>query len=214
MSVDPWSHDNKEWQRTLDLARDAGYPAPTVVTSHGGLVLKCPAGDPRHGERVYSTAKGTESVARTTRSKIRACDHRDLQTPIGKVNTALHSAERWISAAERQQALLGVESQLDELMTSIETAEEVLDDAELSFEALAAEHTALEAAQAEDSVELGFDPSTTTSRQMAGKASSQLREARLVMRDQLPKPTKAGDEIRVLAQRLAQLRSRLNLLRT
>lgn len=211
--ADPWSHTDKEWQETLDLARALGYPTPTVLNAHGGLLLKCPGGDKRHGKRIYSTAKGTENVARTTRATIRSCHHRDLQEPLGKARLALDDAERWISAAEHLREFQNVEALLADILDGLEAAESALADADAAFEDLAEEHTHLEATLEDDSALLSFDITASTPRKLADRAGPHLRDVRLVMRDQLPKPTSAGEDVQALSQRYKQLRSRLESVR-
>lgn len=192
MAPDAWSHDHKEWQETLDLARSYGWTAEGP-TSHKVIVLRCPSADPAHTIRVFATGKATESVARTSRNKIRRCPHRNIDAQLAKVQEALNEAQRLVELAEMAAKLASTERAIDQLWRAVDLAEGAqgdLDWVEAELHRLEGEATAAQLALAQSPAE-----ATERSAELTARAESNVRSAELQLRD-LP-----SDHERVIALR-------------
>ena len=176
MGESVWSHQNKEWQETLDLAKRYGWSSEKAK-SHGGLSLTCPGSDQRHNIRVFSTGKGTENVARTYRKKISRCEHRDLRDPLGRAEASLEDAARLLRAAA---ALLDRDDAERQMQEILELVSEQLADVEAAFNEAAESFD--NAASMVDELLSADDPDTGSS-DVLMSASTQIRSAELTLRD-------------------------------
>lgn len=129
MGSDAWTHNNKEWQETYDLARRFGW-IWKEATNHGGAILMCPTGE-CPSIRVYSTARAAESFARTSRKKIARCPHRDISDPLAEVETNLEGAEKLLLGA---QALLERNNAHRQMVELLEQVSEILEDVDKRFD--------------------------------------------------------------------------------
>jgi hypothetical protein len=209
-----WHHDNKEWQKTLDLAQELGWPAPTKANAHGGLVLQCPSKD--HRIRIFSTGKGTESVAIQSRRKIQNCQHRDLSQPLVAIRTALEGASRMLDAAEK---LLDVAEAEQSALAALDALESV----EIAADQLAQAEAMFDAAtqlweEAEEDARHTISPGLVGDSvdELTGEAHAHLRTAELALRDDLPNRHADWPPLRerheALAARLAAVRDRTGAL--
>lgn len=205
MGAADWpKHENKEWQRAIDLAYDLGWPEPHWTSSHPTLVMKCPADNTSCNTTAFGTGRGTESAAKTALRKIRRCPHRDISQPLVKVDEALETAERLIKGAEkllrRGDAAARIEELLDLAGSAFEQAEQAIrleqefDEADAELEVLTSEAESL----------VGSDPSTTAVGDVVASAGPHLRRARLELR---PLPERAP-EVVARQDRLAELVAR------
>ncbi|MEN8582155.1 hypothetical protein ABFP37_05510 [Burkholderia sp. RS01] len=202
MAESVWTHPNKEWEETLDLARRLGWSSEKA-TSHGGLTLICPGADPNHKIRVFSTGKGAEDVARTSRKKVKRCEHGDLSGPLGRAETALEDAARLLKAAS---ALLDRDDAEQHMLEILELASEQLAEAEAAFDEA---NRSFDHAKGLVGELLGADGADVASSQLLGTASSQLRTAELTLRDLPPKDA----EVERLGARLDALKTQRDALR-
>lgn len=186
-----WTHKNKEWQKTLDTARRFGWTSKRD-SSHGGMTLLCPKKE--HKIRVYSTGANSENVARASRGKIEACEHRDLSDPIRKVETGLNSAELWLGAAA---ALLDVAEAQAAMQEALDLASEHIDGAERAFDEASRRYDLASKSVEETNFDTREEPVV-----LLTHAGSHLREAELILRP-LPRHTL-----------LEQLRERLDVLKS
>lgn len=213
MGETSWSHDNKEWQKTLDLARELGWPAPAQTKDHPQLILHCPGKNPQCKVRIYSTGEGTETVAISSRRKVRNCSHRDLAQPLVAIKSALDGAERMLDAADKllnlENARQSEQAVLDAL-ESLAVADERLAEVDALFEAAVKELA--DASTAIDETVAAEDASKSA-QELTNEAGSRLRTAKLVLRDQIPKRHAAAEAFKErhaeLSDRLKQVRSRL-----
>ena len=180
MAESVWVHQNKEWQETLDLARRFGWSSEKA-TSHGGLTLTCPGADPNHKIRVFSTGKGSEGVARTSRRRIARCEHRDMGDLLGRAEAALEEAARLLRAA---RALLDRDDAEQSMLEILELASEQLADAESAFDAA---NQGFDVASEQVDELLGAAGINAASSDLLSSASSQLRSAELTLRGLPPK---------------------------
>lgn len=191
-----WSHSNKEWQQTYDLAKRFGWTWKEN-TSHGGATLLCPAGECRP-IRVYSTASSTESFARSSRKKITWCPHREISDPLAEVETNLESAERFLTGAEalmqRNNAYQQMEELLELVSDKLQEAQELFDKVFRLFEDQSdiARRT------------LGATELVTEPEGLVSKSGSLLRRATLDLKDLPPAHSKVSE----LTEKLDQLKSR------
>lgn len=206
MGESVWTHPNKEWQETLDLARRFGWSSEKA-TSHGGLTLNCPGADPNHNIRVFSTGKGAEAVARTSRKKIKRCEHRDIRDPLGRVATALEDAARLLKAAS---ALLDRDDAERYMLEILGLASEQLAHAEAAFDEAS---RSFDNATALVSQALDGQGGHAVPADLLGSVSSQLRTAELTLRDLPPKDAtveRLGAWLDALKTQRDALRGRMN----
>ncbi|MDN5997319.1 hypothetical protein [Acidipropionibacterium jensenii] len=202
MSGDNWHHSNKEWQETLDLAKAYGWPEPREAKDHGGLVLSCPAADRSHQIRVFSTGKGTENAARSSRNKIKKCQHsRGAKSIRAAISSHLKSAARWIRAAELATTAGETEQRLERL---VEDADDSMADADRQFDLLEAE---IEMLDSELKDLIPTEPRPTVL-EMADLAHSDLRNANGKLRN-VPS---GADQVGVLRTRYQELLARLDVI--
>lgn len=206
MSDTTWSHQNKEWKKTLDLARRFGWDAPQKMGNHGGLLLKCPKGDARHQIRIFSTGKGTETTAIDFRKRIRSCAHRDLSEPLARIESRLTGAGRLLGAVEGHLTVAEAEERMEELLADLDGAEEQLALVQEEFDSAA--DIATQAVESLDPELLGRTPGD-----LANEAGTSLRGAELDLRDDLPDEHEdwrpLHDRHDDLKNRLASVRQRL-----
>ncbi len=206
MSGTTWSHQNKEWQKTLDLARRFGWDAPQKISNHGGLLLKCPKGDARHQIRIFSTGKGAETTAIAFRKRIRNCAHRDLSEPLARIESRLTGVGRLLGAVEGHLAVAEAEERMEELLADLDVAEEQLDSVQEEFDSAA--DIATQADESLDPELVGRTPGD-----LADEAGTSLRGAELALRDDLPVEHEDWQSLRDrhddLKDRLASVRQRL-----
>ncbi|WP_190988198.1 hypothetical protein [Pseudarthrobacter sulfonivorans] len=160
----------------MDLARRFGWSSEKA-TSHGGLTLICPSADPNHKIRVFSTGKGSEGVARTSRKRVGRCEHRDFRDPLGRVETALEEAAKLLRAAK---ALLERNDAQQSMLEILELASEQLADAEAAFDEA---NQDLDNAQDLVGELLGAEGADAIPSDLLGVAGSQLRTAELTLRE-------------------------------
>lgn len=205
MGETTWSHQNKEWQKTLDLARSYGWDPPVKLNAHGGLRLNCPQSDPRHSVRVFSTGGDTETVAIDFRKKIRNCPHRDLSEPLTRIQGLLDGAERMLDAGDALLDAAAAESRMEALLDDLDVARAQLDSVGSEFD-----DAADEAERARASVEPSMRDLSLSD--LAEGARSDLRGSDLALRDDLPKQHETWQELRErhnsLSERLAGVRRR------
>lgn len=206
MSDTTWSHQNKEWQVTLDLARRLGWDAPQKLGNHGGLLLKCPVGDARHQMRIFSTGRGTETPAINFRKKIRNCAHRDLTEPLARIESHLTGVGRLLGAVEGRLAVAEAEEHM-ELLANLDLADEQLASVEKEFDSAADIAT-----QARESLDPELAHRTPVD--LADEAGTSLRGADLALRDDLPVEHEDWQTLRDrhddLKGRLVSVRQRLS----
>ena len=128
---DLWTHQNKEWSKTLKMARDYGWCEPRETSNHPKIILDCPQSSPQCRITIFSTGRGTENVARSARNKIRNCTHRmGVEREIGEIRRKLDTAERLINAVslliDQKQAQQNVMELLAEVERCIDEVEEQL----------------------------------------------------------------------------------------
>ncbi len=202
MSGNEWSHTKKEWQETLDLARMYGWKSKPV-SDHGGLRLSCPTGV--HTIRVYSTADGTENVARSKRNTIKSCEHRNIADAVDRLELKLTDADRMLKAAEALAQKADAESRMQHAIEMLDEADQHLSEAESMFDAASASlgqaNTAIEQAP-EDDVSAGGD-------KLLRGAGSRVREVTLTLRDL---PSK-HERVQSLSAWCDELRGRVDALR-
>ena len=213
MGETSWSHDNKEWQITLDLARDLGWPEPTRTKDHPALIVECAGKSPRCKFRIYGTGQGTESVAISTRRKVRNCPHRDLNKPLVAIRSALDGAELLLDSSEKLLDWDDAQRSEQEVLVAVENldiAGERLAEVEAWFADVAEELTrssALVEATVPD------DHAAREVQELADEAGSRLRIAKLTLREQIPKGSTDGELLRArhaeLTERLDRIRGRL-----
>ncbi|SCC90931.1 Hypothetical protein PFR_JS12-3_20 [Propionibacterium freudenreichii] len=203
MSGDNWHHSNKEWQETLDLAKAYGWPEPREAKDHGGLVLSCPAADGSHRIRIFSTgSKGTENVARSSRKKIRRCQHSSgAKGIVAAISSHLKSAARWIKAAELAIAVGETEQRLERL---VEDADDSMADADRQFDLLEAGFEMLDS-ELKDLIPAEPRPTVL---EMANSAHSDLRNANGQLR---VAPSDSG-QLGVLRASYEELLARLDVI--
>ncbi|MDP9904538.1 hypothetical protein [Arthrobacter bambusae] len=199
MSDDEWSHPNKEWQETLDLARKFGWSSE-LATNHGGMMLKCP--ENVHKFRVYKTAKSTENVARSKRNTVRSCEHRNIADVLDEVELKLKDANRMLRSAEVLTKRVEAEGQMEQALEMLDEAGEQLALADAIFEAAEA---SLEEADAAAQDLLSTDVAAGVE-SLVGLARSQVREATMTLRD-LPDD---HDRVQSLTAWRDELRKRLD----
>lgn len=95
-------HDNKEWNRTLSEAKDRGWTLETH-SNHSTMYLRCPTEDCKLGP-IYSTAAGTENVARGYYDDVLDCPHSDDDQRAHAARARLHltTGETYAGAARKQ----------------------------------------------------------------------------------------------------------------
>lgn len=104
MVQDPWWHPDKEWRKSLNLAREYGWPAPVKASSHGGLIISCPGPEDSASEdmpcrmRIYSTARNSEQYARRLRMKVEHCRHA-CKSPAAQANAYIQLAQHLLELA-------------------------------------------------------------------------------------------------------------------
>lgn len=193
---------------TLDLARSLGWPAPIKATAHGGLVLQCPAGDARHRIRIFSTGRGSERVARDARKKIQRCQHSPAAEAIlGRIVLALDNAERWIRAAEAQQAKDDAERDLDRLVDAVEASKQLLAQVDEEFARLVEQTRKLD-----EELEALLESPRPDPDQLVQRAAGDLRDAHLELREapgDAPQLSMLRERFDGLSQRLAVVRARI-----
>lgn len=201
MSGDGWHHQNKEWQITLDLAKERGWPEPRPGSNHHTLLLACPAGV--HQTPIFSTGRSSENVARNFRKKIRRCQHSSGAREIfAKIKDHLDSAEHWIEAAKKAVTLQATEQRLEKI---IQDAQVLMAETEAEFDRLAATSDALDRELQEM---VPTDPRPTTE-ELANYAHSDLRAANEKLRDA---PTDS-ERLDALRSRHVALKARLHTVR-
>lgn len=202
LSDDEWSHQNKEWQETLDLARKFGWSSAKVM-SHGGLSLKCPQNV--HKIRIFSTGGSTENVARSKRTTIRSCEHRNITDVVNQVELCLTDASRMLGAAEVLTQRAEAVGQMEKAMLMLDEVGEQLSQADAIFDAAGASLDQANAA-VEDLVAAEV---AAGAKALVGSARSQVREATLTLRDLPPD----HERVHALAVRRGELQQRLDNLK-
>lgn len=157
-------------------------------------MLQCPDGT--HSIRVFSTGKGSESVARSSRNKIRNCEHRDIKDPLGRAQTALEDAERLLGAAG---ALLDRGDAQTALEEALEMASEQIADAEAAFDLAGKFFDEATERMVELLGEAGDDVEPD---QLVDNAGIRLREVKMTLRDLPPH----HDEVECLKLKLEGLK--------
>lgn len=203
LSGDNWHHSNKEWQETLDLAKAYGWPEPREAKNHGGWILSCPAADCSHRIRIYSTgSKNTENVARSSRKKIKRCQHSSgAKGILAVISSRLQSAARWIKAAELATTIGETEQRLEKL---VEDADDSMADANRQFDLLEAGFEMLDS-ELKDLIPTEPRP---TVHEMADSAHSDLRTANGKLRD----APSDSDQVGVLREHYEELLVRLDVI--
>jgi hypothetical protein len=208
---DIWMHANPEWQNTLNLARQLGWPTPVKAKAHGGLVLNCPSKDGRHKVRIYSTAKGAENVARQARRKIQNCAHRDLTEPLARIRISLDGAETLLNAADCLLDVAEADRDVEVILGNLDEADDQLAGIEAEFDA-----AIQRGEEASFAVGEAVDPSMSgeTVPALVDRAGSELRSADLRLRDDVPSAHPDWESLRgqhaTLMERLRQTRERAN----
>ncbi|WOQ17851.1 hypothetical protein [Raineyella sp. W15-4] len=155
---------------------------------------------------MFSTGRGTESVARGFRQKIRNCQHSPAAIEIlGRIERSLGNAERWIIASETQLTWANAERRMARILETIGEAEDMLAEAEDEFDLLDGQVSRLEG-------ELGRLLPTTprpTPEELADRADGELRGANLTFRE----APNSAPQLVDLRARHAALSERLSLLR-
>lgn len=196
----------KEWQIVLDKAKAYGWKDPVETTAHKKIIIKCPKESSVCTIQIFGSGKGSESAAQTYIDKIDRCPHRKMKSPLAKIDRALDAADRLITGGERMVAAGRAADKVNELLDEALAA---VDEAGAELERMAyivdeeREELTAEAAEL-----LGTDPAATRIGDLAGAAQSELRTARLELRD-LPK--KAGDVL-MRRERHERLTARLRKL--
>lgn len=213
MGETSWSHDNKEWQITLDLARDLGWPAPVRTKDHPALIMECAGKSPGCRFTIYGTGKGTESVAISMRRKVRNCPHRDLTKPLVAIRSALDGAELLLDSSEKlldwDEAKHSEQEVLDAL-ENLDIASERLAEVEGWFAEVVDEM-----ARSSELVEstVPNEHAVREVKDLVDEAGSRLRTAKLALREQIPKASTDGAALRTrhaeLTNRLERIRARL-----
>lgn len=207
-----WDHDNPEWQKTLDMARQFGWPAPVKQSNHKILWLRCSA--KACSIRIFSTGAGTETKAIGFRTKIKNCAHRDLTRPVTAVRTALDGAEMLIDASDRLLDLVDAEGHVEMLLANLDEAEDQLSEIEAQFDDAAKRYDDAQAAVADSSAgQTSTSAADEAPTALTQKAGSELRSARLTLRDEVPRAHPDWTSLHArhgeLTERLAKTRARL-----
>lgn len=146
--------------------------------------------------------KGSESVARSSRNKIRNCEHRDIKDPLGTAQTALEYAERQLGAAgallDRGDAQTALEEVLQMASEQIADAETAFDLASMFFDEATARIDEL----------LGEEGDDVGPVQLVDNAGTRLREAKMTLRD-LPSHHDEVECLKLKLEGLKQLRDEL-----
>ncbi|MFT3716484.1 MAG: hypothetical protein QM774_11200 [Gordonia sp. (in: high G+C Gram-positive bacteria)] len=132
-------HTHKEWQITLDMARERGWTA-TVGSNHSVTYVECPAKNPQCRVKAFSTGRGAENAARNSRNKIRNCIHAET----GLLETAtlrMDSAETFLTATSAELTLRSVGRRAEELLEMLDQVDSALDEAASAVERLGEEFT-------------------------------------------------------------------------
>ena len=203
MSAADWpTHNATAWQAVLDRACALGWPAPAWTKNHPQIKLVCPAGDPKCTIRIYSTGKGTETVAVQSLRGVERCPHRNIVGDIVRVDDALCSADRFVRAAETLIKRGEISAKLDELMQLIDESLDVAEaQMELEFDDLT---TTLDSHTQEARELLDADPDAVPPAEPLQKAGQHIREA---MKRLARLPKKNGDVVE-RKERLAVLSAR------
>lgn len=128
MAEDDWSHTDKEWRETLDIAKGLGWSCKKT-NNHNIRYLDCP--DDVCHLVVYSTGGGnTENVARGARRKVRTCPHRSIASPLDAVNELLVNADRLLRAAEAMVDLGEENRRMEDALELADFADALIDEAE------------------------------------------------------------------------------------
>lgn len=197
----------KEWQIVLDKAELYGWEKPVETSSHKKLILKCPKKVPACTIQIFGSGNGSEDAAQTYIQKIDRCPHRKMKAPLAKVDTALNTAERLISGAERMIVRGKAQDKVNDLL---EQAIHAVDEAAAELEQELYDADAEQESLAREAAEqLGRDPDATSVAEVAGEAGTELRIAELTLRG-LPKKAEAVAERK---ERLKLLKGRLSKLR-
>lgn len=135
-------HPATEWRETLEMARNAGWFL-MLNSDHSWGAITCNPDldrDSRCGITVFSTGKGTESVARSFRKKIDRCRHpKKLESStvdracFDRAQSHVQKAQRLVTAAERLHAEGRQAREAEELfqqaLVNVENAEQLLEQA-------------------------------------------------------------------------------------
>lgn len=139
-------HTNPEWRQTLKLAREHGwYFRPSDNHIFGKLQCRDAPEGQRCQQVVFSSGKGTENVAISTRQKIDRCPHAVVESDealaaapmtIGQIATTLEKAERLLRAAQSCHNEANHRAKCEELLVeadaSLDRCDELLAQAELA----------------------------------------------------------------------------------
>ena len=189
----------KQYSRDLiDFAAGYGWVFEKK-SDHGGGVLWCPAHE--CSLRLYATARGGESWAKTASQKVERCRHVQ-PTALATAKEHARKAERLIGAAETQQAIDCKETAAEQLLELLENGEKSLKDAERNFDRVTADSDEMRAA---------LDPQFAgeTALCLVERGSEEIDAASAVTR----KMSRASDDVEDLRRELSGLRERVRRLR-
>ncbi|MFK0007869.1 hypothetical protein ACIQTZ_12530 [Paenarthrobacter sp. NPDC090520] len=137
MAEDDWSHTDKEWRETFEIAKGLGWSCEKT-NNHNIRYLKCP--DFVCQILVYSTGGGsTENVARGARKKVRACPHRSIESPLAAVSELLVNADRLLTAAEALVTQGQENLRMEEALELADFADALIDEAECELAKVSAQ---------------------------------------------------------------------------
>lgn len=170
---DEWPpHPHPEWRETLTHARSRGWRL-TPHSGHSFGTLACEQGVCRI--TIFSTGKGSENVARTTRQDVERCAHgAAVGDLLSSVDDRLAKAENLVSAAEAMLAKQKAENAIVLLEDADELLEAVWDDFSRLVDEAEIQAQLIEVAF----VKAGIEAMSLTTTQVIETASQELRDAR------------------------------------
>lgn len=213
---DPWpDHPHQEWRITLEQARRAGWLL-RKVSAHGYGLIVCKRSSGDAGRdfcqiKVESTARATENVARSARTKLSRCRHRDDAPPDPASDAAvlLASAERLLDAAERchegRRLAARAEELLDGAEADLEAAFALAESMDAEGEQLVSAAASTAAAEGAD---LGRPPDPRPALTLAERHVDAARQ--MVRGEPSARARRVKAQVEVLRERGSALRLRLS----
>lgn len=129
---EPWGtwprHTATCWNDVYDAAKARGWQLETN-SNHNTKTLICPSGECVLGP-IYSTAKGTESVAKRYGRQVKRCPHGtvDQTAFVERVKDHLETARRLLTAVKHLLANHALSDEIDELWAQVEQRVGAADD--------------------------------------------------------------------------------------
>lgn len=195
------SHTHKAWNETLTYARQHGWSLRTYDGHTWGKV-SCPTGE--CSVTIFSTGRSTESVARSTRSKVERCRHGGPAVDrLAQVDDRLTCAERLLDACDE----LAKRDEAERRLELLDEASESLEAASAEFEAVFGQMELAETRAVEAFEAAGVSP--VTGADALDGAGEQIAEAERELEDE----PRRDPRVRALRRRINRCRSRIEALR-